>query len=197
VSLAIPNRDPSKPKAFLSHAAADREWVLWLADHARALGVEPYLAEHDYQAGRLLSDKVVEAIESSTAVIVLLTGNGYDSKFVQQEIGIARGARKLVIALVDVALDPPPDLALLEGIEHVRFDYANATAESTVPLFAALHRITLSREAGQSSSPRGPSTLSVTAHAELQVQVDDLLQAALVTAVVLGLIYLAVRSIES
>jgi hypothetical protein len=37
----------------------------------------------------------------------------------------------------------------------------------------------------------------VTAHAELQVQVDDLLQAALVTAVVLGLIYLAVRSIES
>jgi hypothetical protein len=197
VSVVVSDQGPSKPKAFLSHATADRDWVLWLADHARALGVEPYLAEHDHQAGRLLSDKVVEAIESSAAVIVLLTANGYDSKYVQQEIGIARGARKLVIALVDVALDPPADLALLEGIEHVRFDYTNATAESTVPLFAALHRITLPSEVRQSPKPSGKSALTVTAHAEFQIQVDDLLQAALVTAVVLGLIYLAVKSNES
>jgi hypothetical protein len=198
MNLVVPNHLPSKPKAFLSHATADKAWVTWLAEHARALGVEPYLAEHDHQAGRPLSDKVVEAIESSTAVIVLLTRNGYDSGYVQQEIGVARGARKLVIALVDIALDPPPDLALLEGVEHVRFDFANATEESTVPLFAALHQISLPSEAVQPQPAAASSVLRVKAQGEFQLEInEDLLQAAFVTAIVLGLIYLAVRSIDS
>ena len=109
---------------FFSHSTADREWVLHLSHQAKAAGVEVYLAEHDVKAGERLSEKVTQAIEASDAVIVLLSKNSLNSIYVQQEVGVAQHASKMVIPILmhEVAGD---DLGMLNGIEYIQLDPAD------------------------------------------------------------------------
>jgi hypothetical protein len=106
---------------FLSHATADDAITESIRRHLSALGVEVYCAEHDNQAGRPLTDKVVGAIRRSDLVVVLLTLQGYDSAYVQQEVGIARAAGKLVVPLLDPGLTEK-SLGVLQGVEYIELD---------------------------------------------------------------------------
>lgn len=108
-------------EVFLSHATADRQ----LVEHVRAgvsgLGVSVYAAEHDNQAGANLNEKVKSALQRSDLVVVLLTQTGFDSVYVQQEVGAAIGAGKLVIPLVAPPVREFP-LGMLNGIEYIDLD---------------------------------------------------------------------------
>lgn len=103
---------------FFSHSSADRGWVQHLAHQASTSGVGVYLAEHDVQPGLQLSDKVIRAIEGCNAMMVLISKNSLQSPYVQQEIGVARRAGKLIIPVLmdDVAGE---DLGMLNGIEYI------------------------------------------------------------------------------
>lgn len=111
-------------QVFVSHSSRDGVWVEWVAAQARALGVHPYLAEHDSQAGGRLSDKVERAIAASDVVIVLLTRNSIDSRYVHQEIGYAKALHKLIVPLVHPEI-AHESRAMLDGIEHIVFDFAS------------------------------------------------------------------------
>lgn len=111
---------------FLSHATADHAITEAIRRHLSALGVDVYCAEHDNQAGNRLTDKVVGAVRRSDLVVVLLTPRGYDSAYVQQEIGIARAAGKLVVPLLDPAL-AKTSLGVLEDVEYIELDPVNPT----------------------------------------------------------------------
>jgi hypothetical protein len=106
---------------FFSHSSLDAEWVARVAAQATGAGVDLYLAEHDVNPGELLSDKVTTAIERSDVVIVLLSKNSLTSVYVQQEIGVAHHARKLVIPILmnDVA---ESSLGILNGVEYIYLD---------------------------------------------------------------------------
>jgi hypothetical protein len=124
---------------FISHSSADTKWVELIAAHATALGVTPYLAEHDPRPGTNLSQKVREAIRASDAMIVLLTTNSMESPYVQQEIGVAVEQGKLVVPLVH------PDVegrsrALLDGVEYIVLDFASP-APATTALIGQLQMI--------------------------------------------------------
>jgi hypothetical protein len=110
---------------FISHSSRDREWEL-VQKRVEAAGFKAYLAEHDLQPGRPLNDKIQEEIESSDAVVVVLTSNAAASAIVRDEIGYALGKGKLVVALVtpDVARDPTK-LGMLNGLEYIPFDIDN------------------------------------------------------------------------
>lgn len=86
-----------------------------------AIGVESYVAEHDQRAGERLSDKVETALRRSDLVVAILTPAGYDSRYVQQELGVARGCGTLVIPLVHPDL-ADADLGLLSDVEYIVFD---------------------------------------------------------------------------
>lgn len=107
---------------FLSHNARDLEWTQRLALAARALGIEPYLAEHDVQAGTPLADKIQTAIRRSSAVIVLISDNSVNAPYVREEIGFALGCKKLVIPIVQTGI-PLSDLAMLQGVEYIPLDF--------------------------------------------------------------------------
>lgn len=85
------------------------------------MGVESYLAEHDQRAGESLSGKVEAALRDSDLVVAILTPAGYDSRYVQQELGLARGTGTLVIPLVHPSLQAS-DLGLFNDTEYIRFD---------------------------------------------------------------------------
>lgn len=128
-----------RAQVFISHSSEDKEWVAWIADQARALGIDPYLAEHDPKPGTQLSSKVRQAIRSSEAVLALLTTRSLNSPYVQQEIGVALEQDKLVVPLVHPDL-VGADLAMLNGAEYIPFDFASPPSGSAA-LLQQLQRI--------------------------------------------------------
>lgn len=110
-------------RVFFSHSSQDADWVERVGAQATAVGVEVYLAEHDVSPGQQLSQKVTEAIEASNAVIVLLSKNSLASVYVQQEIGVAHHAEKLVIPILMEEV-VGTDLGILNGREYVLLDRA-------------------------------------------------------------------------
>jgi hypothetical protein len=106
---------------FLSHATADNELVARIHAELAPIGTVVYLAEHDNQAGANVHAKIVDALRASDLVIVLLTQAGFDSRYVQQEIGAALNAGKLVIPLVTGAV-ARADLGMLQGVEYIVID---------------------------------------------------------------------------
>jgi len=109
---------------FLSHNAADAQWVKLIAENASRVGIEVYLYEHDPRPGQMVAEKVQTAIKDCDALVVLLTANSQFSAYVQQEIGSARALQKPVIPLVEPGFDRRC-LAMLEGIEYIRFEFQN------------------------------------------------------------------------
>ncbi len=132
-----------RPFVFFSHASADYEWCDRLANDARAAGLEPYMAEHDRQPGKPVVAKVKAAIERSDLVVVLLTHNS--SSFVDQEVGFATHADKLILPLVQRGL-PPERLAMLLGLEYIEFDFDDPNADR-VPFLAELSAFAARHEA--------------------------------------------------
>lgn len=114
---------PQRPLFFLSHSMSDGPAVELLREHLDSLGVDLYLAEHDPQPGVSVADKVIAAIERSDAVVVLLTEAGATAPFVQQEIGAARHAAKLIVPIVEEGVDIRT-LAMLSGMERIEVDFA-------------------------------------------------------------------------
>jgi hypothetical protein len=75
----------------------DASEVEKLRETIAGLRVSVYLAENDPQPGVNLAAKVLGEIKASDAVIVLLAAGGAFSPWVQQEIGAAMAAGKLVV----------------------------------------------------------------------------------------------------
>jgi hypothetical protein len=116
---------------FFSHSMQDIPEVDNLQKSITALGVEVYLAEHDPQPGASLAAKVIAAINASDAVLVLLTESAAASPWVQQEIGAAQLAGKLIVPIVQAGVHV--GMGLLAGIEWIGVDLASpANAMATV-----------------------------------------------------------------
>lgn len=93
-------------KVFLSHNTSDGEWAKWIAQQAQLVGIEVYLYEHDPQPGVSIAAKVQQQIREADALVVLLTRLGQSSPYVQQEIGYAEAAHRLIIAIVWPGVKP-------------------------------------------------------------------------------------------
>ena|GEM_PF-4989274 len=101
--------------------------------------MDVYLAEHDIKPVERLRDKVTNAIEISNAMVVLLSKSSLQSVYVQQEIGVAHHAGKVVIPiLMDEAAGS--DLGLLNDIEYIRLD-PHAPGDALIRLSTALGKL--------------------------------------------------------
>jgi hypothetical protein len=106
---------------FISHASHDREFADALKAEIQRFDVTAYMFEYDAQPGAQLPAKLIAQIQNADALVVILSQNGLQSAAVNQEIGVARGAGKLVVPLVEHGVDPSPS-TLLQGLEWMRFD---------------------------------------------------------------------------
>jgi hypothetical protein len=111
------------PRFFLSHSMLDASDVEKLHETITGLGVSVYLAENDPQPGVNLAGKVIAEIKASDAVVVLLAQGGASSPWVQQEIGAAMAAGKLVVPIVQEGIDVK--MAGLAGLEYIPVDFAS------------------------------------------------------------------------
>src|SRR5207245_5468891 len=105
---------------FLSHSSRDRLAVEAVRAQVLAVGVRPYLFEYDQRPGEPLASKLLDAIDGSAAMVVLITANTASSPPVHQEIGAAVARGKLIIALVENGHHD--QLTFLKDVEYVPFD---------------------------------------------------------------------------
>jgi len=107
---------------FISHSKADIEIVKALYSTLKQSGINVYVAEFRLEPGVRLSQKICRNIETSDCVLVLLTREGISSAWVQQEVGIAQRANKLIIPVVEKGVRAA---GVLEGREYIELDKEN------------------------------------------------------------------------
>jgi hypothetical protein len=108
-------------KVFISHSTHDQGLVINLAKLLQGLGLEVSVAEWYLSPGERLDAKIRRQIKASDCFIVLLTRHGMRSPWVQQEIGIALEANKVIIPIVERGTDPQA-LGALQEREYIEYD---------------------------------------------------------------------------
>lgn len=92
-------------KIFVSHALTDASIIEQISACTSAFGIELLVAEHCIDLDRTVTEKIEMMIESCDLAIVLLTENGFDSNFVQQEIGYIKRSKKQILPIVQAGLE--------------------------------------------------------------------------------------------
>ncbi len=107
-------------RVFLAHRASPRDSPLVTAIHdgLTEQGVECFVAENYREPGRLITEKIEDAILNCDVVIVLWTKEAAASAFVNQEVGFAKARRKLVIPFVEAGVKLE---AFLHGTDLIEF----------------------------------------------------------------------------
>src|SRR5690348_135408 len=94
-----------KYDVFVSYNSAHVKWVQSLVEKLRERGVRPFFDREVGLGGRALLRAIAEGLESSRCVIVVLTPQAIDSKFLRYEVQKSRtmdpdSTRRFVIPLL-------------------------------------------------------------------------------------------------
>ena len=111
-------------RVFISHSTDDLGLVYRLKDWLEVNGIETYLAEAHPQPGISLADKISNAINQSNCLIAVLTRDGTRSQWVNQEIGYAKKAGRIIIPLVEQGV---PHTGFVRDVEYIQFNRLNPT----------------------------------------------------------------------
>jgi hypothetical protein len=139
---------PRTPRAFLSHAHADKDAIIHPLDHLlrEAQGVATWLDDRDMPAGANLMDAIfAQGISESDAVVVVLTQSSIHSKWVHEELSVAfvRKINQQVKALIPVVYgisddEVPPALAATNWIKLAEIS-GDTLADCARRIGVALH----------------------------------------------------------
>lgn len=100
-----------KYQVFLSHATADKWLAKTLCEKIEAVGAATFRDDRDIQGGDDIPDEIRRQLKTSQEVVVLLTPNSIDSRWVILEIGAAWGhsrRKRITLVLCHVSTDPLP-----------------------------------------------------------------------------------------
>jgi len=94
-------------KVFISHSSQDHEFVLLLANKLRNDGFDVWIDEWELKVGDSIVDKINKGIESSSAFIIVVSGNSLDSNWVKKELSasLMRQLTSRKIKILPVLLD--------------------------------------------------------------------------------------------
>ena len=89
---------PPKPRIFISHASSDSWVARQLEPHIRGCGADTFLDCEHIEHGDDFEDKIIDAANNCTELLVLFTPTSRDRKYVWLEIGMYLGVRKRIVA---------------------------------------------------------------------------------------------------
>jgi hypothetical protein len=111
--------ETTKTTIFVSYSHQDLQLAFKIWRMLTNAGVPCYLAELYPEPGVYLWEKIKRMIEDSEIILALYTQNARYSAYVNQELGYAHKAGKLIIPLVEKGVKPP---GFLEGVEYIEMD---------------------------------------------------------------------------
>ena len=90
---------------FVSHSIIDKALITQFDSALKSTGIKLIVAEHHFDVERTVTEKIKDQIRSADFALILLTKNGFDSKFVQQEIGFINSQKMPFIQLVEKGIE--------------------------------------------------------------------------------------------
>jgi hypothetical protein len=103
---------------FLSYSTTDRLFAEDLLGRLEARGVKVWIAPRDVRPGCDYSEELQDAIESSAAVVALISDDANRSRHVRAEIEIAFSRGKPLFPVRFEDIEPARGLALFLGLGH-------------------------------------------------------------------------------
>lgn len=97
--MPLPNEDF---QVFLSHSAADGELTQRIRQTLDRLHIRTFVYENYRSGGANRFEKIKTMIKQTEYFLALLTDNGLQSQWVNQEIGYAVGANKMLIPILEI-----------------------------------------------------------------------------------------------
>lgn len=92
-------------KLFVSHALSDQNIINGIKTSLEPYGVTLFVAEHYTNLSGTITDKIEQMIKSCDVALILLTDDGFNSRFVQQEIGYIKSSNKALLQVVQIGLE--------------------------------------------------------------------------------------------
>lgn len=74
-------------KIFVSHSLSDSELLIKINGTLEPYGLKLLISEHVQDLNNTITKKIENMITECDVAVVMLTENGFNSNFVQQEIG--------------------------------------------------------------------------------------------------------------
>lgn len=132
-----------KSNVFLSHSSKDKEFAWQLNASLIAAGVDTFLDEKNILVGESIPEKLYEGIASSTHLIYIISENSIKSKWVQEELSIAKmlekqseGFRILPLLLDNVNL--PASIIHIKHADFTQWRNPNSYRQAFLQLLYAL-----------------------------------------------------------
>lgn len=108
-------------KIFISHAIKDAELIKNIKDYLEPHNIELLIAEHYVDTQNTITHKIENMIKVCDVALFLLTENGFNSYFVQQEIGYIQSLKKPMLQLVQIGLEDKIS-GFIYGKDYIPYD---------------------------------------------------------------------------
>ena len=112
---------PDCLKLFLSHVSAHKKAISSLKDELKIYGISGFVAHEDIEPTKEWENEIFIALNSANALAVFLTPDFPESKWTDQEVGIALGRGMLVIP-ISLGIDP---YGFMAGKQAMPGDFKN------------------------------------------------------------------------
>jgi hypothetical protein len=129
-------------KLFISYSSRDRDVANLVKQSLEAAGYIAWIDHVSIQGGKLWFAEIARAIHNCDICILLVSPDSVESKFVLDEVALAREKKKIVIPLIIRSTRIPRDMELLlAGRQHIvttdDFDTGIERLHQTLKTFAA------------------------------------------------------------
>ena len=147
-------------EVFVSYARVDRERVMKLVERMRSADVGVWIDEGGIHGASLWGQEIVDAIESSKVMVLMLSDASISSDNVVKELSIASEDKKPILPVYLHQAEIPKSMRYqLAGIQHIEYFKGNEDAAFR-SMCAALSRLGVSnvREGDDSPEAAAPVT---------------------------------------
>ena len=115
-------------KLFLSYASGDKDAAQKISEELRGCGFEVWDPEQEILPGADWNVELKNALETSEAVVVLISPEAMESRWVSHEISYVLGERRFRGRLIPVLLRPTKGAPwILESLQPVHYENPSKT----------------------------------------------------------------------
>ena len=154
-------------EVFISYARTDRDRVMGLVERLRSAGIGVWVDEGGIHGATLWGQEIVDAIDASKVMLLMISDSSINSDNVVKELSIASEDKKPILPVYLHSAEIPRSMRYqLAGIQHIEF-FDGQEDEAFQSMIVALSRLgvsasdtkaiqspTLKQEPESSSSPR-------------------------------------------
>ena len=192
-------------EVFVSYARTDRERVMELVERMRSAGIGVWVDEGGIHGASLWGQEIVDAIDASKVMVLMISDSSITSDNVVKELSIASEEKKPILPVYLQRSQLPKSMRYqLAGIQHIEF-FEGQEDEAFQSMLVSLSRLGVSAEGAEAKPGSTSETVlegqSTATNAPVSTGRKGGLVTALLALAVIGLVLALVlrpdKSIET